>query len=328
MSDQAIILREKSIDAFLLALETINKITVRYRAEAFTFLFCNAWELLCKAELCKRNGPDSIRRKAGSHETFSLQECLNRLFPSSKDPIRLNVEYVKELRDNAMHLTFPFTMPMELMALFQAGVLNYVKLLREWTGEEISNRVPLGMMALVYDLDPTKCSLHSPLVQKEMSPEVLAWLQQFQSRADQDGARLGAEDLTKFRVSVTLKLALVKNPDKADVILRTGQTGAVGPETILVEVPKDPDRTHPYRGKELIEQINRRCSPIPKINPHDVLCVRRLYKLESKPEFYYKSRFGSPQYSDSFVNWLVEQFTKDSEFFKKSKQKYKALAAV
>ena len=37
---------DKSFDAYVLALETINRITVRYRMEAFCYLICNAWKLL------------------------------------------------------------------------------------------------------------------------------------------------------------------------------------------------------------------------------------------------------------------------------------------
>lgn len=45
----------KSIEAFLLALEIYNKPTIKYRAEGFSFFICNAWELMLKAELLRRN---------------------------------------------------------------------------------------------------------------------------------------------------------------------------------------------------------------------------------------------------------------------------------
>ncbi|MFC2059608.1 DUF3644 domain-containing protein [Chloroflexota bacterium] len=44
-------LRDSSIEAFILALETINRPSIRYRMEAFCILYCNAWELLIKAKL-------------------------------------------------------------------------------------------------------------------------------------------------------------------------------------------------------------------------------------------------------------------------------------
>ena len=46
---------DKSVEAYVLALETINRLTIQYRLESFCFLFCNAWELLLKAKMtCPR----------------------------------------------------------------------------------------------------------------------------------------------------------------------------------------------------------------------------------------------------------------------------------
>ena len=54
-------LMDKSIEAYVLALETINRLSVRYRLETFCYLLCNAWELLLKAKIidCESN-PDSM----------------------------------------------------------------------------------------------------------------------------------------------------------------------------------------------------------------------------------------------------------------------------
>lgn len=42
---------EKSIEAFIMAIEIYNKPTLRYRVEGFSFFICNAWELMLKAYL-------------------------------------------------------------------------------------------------------------------------------------------------------------------------------------------------------------------------------------------------------------------------------------
>ena len=46
---------DKSVEAFILALEVYNKPTIRYRIEGFSFFICNAWELMLKAELVNKN---------------------------------------------------------------------------------------------------------------------------------------------------------------------------------------------------------------------------------------------------------------------------------
>ncbi len=49
-------LTNKSIEAFLLAIEIFNKPTIQYRVEGFGFFICNAWELMLKAYLIKIKG--------------------------------------------------------------------------------------------------------------------------------------------------------------------------------------------------------------------------------------------------------------------------------
>src|SRR5919109_4208065 len=83
----------------------------------------------------------------------------------------------------------------------------------------------------------------------------------------------------------------------------------------------DPDRTHPYRQTEAIAEANRRLPEGVRINPYDVLSVRRVHEIteETRPEFTHVPKFGSPQYSEAFVDWLVEQDDRDPEFFARAK---------
>lgn len=86
----------------------------------------------------------------------------------------------------------------------------------------------------------------------------------------------------------------------------------------------DRDQTHPHRLKELVPLVNQRLGGSKDIIPYDVLCVRKVHKIDqTKPEFYWKPRYGSPQYSGAFVDWLVEQYKKDSLLFDKARKEYK-----
>jgi hypothetical protein len=92
----------------------------------------------------------------------------------------------------------------------------------------------------------------------------------------------------------------------------------------------DPDRTHPYRQTEVVAEINRRLPEGVAVTPYDVLSVRRVYDVTeaTRPEFTHVPKFGSPQYSDAFVDWLLEQQEQDPGFFEKAKARYtKALRA-
>jgi hypothetical protein len=87
----------------------------------------------------------------------------------------------------------------------------------------------------------------------------------------------------------------------------------------------DPDRSHPYRQKEVIREVNARLAG-EVVNAFDVLSVRRVQTIteETRPEFVHVPKFGSPQYSDAFVDWLVGEHERDDDFFSRAKTSYLA----
>ena len=88
----------------------------------------------------------------------------------------------------------------------------------------------------------------------------------------------------------------------------------------------DPDRSHPYRQKEVIREVNLRLRG-DSVNAFDVLSVRRVHTIteETRPEFVHVPKFGSPQYSDAFVDWLVSEHEREPDFFARAKAKYLAM---
>jgi len=81
----------------------------------------------------------------------------------------------------------------------------------------------------------------------------------------------------------------------------------------------DPDATHPYRQTELVNVVNKRLKGKARINSYDIQVMKRVYDISQKNEFVHFPRFSSPQYSDAFVNWMVDKFESDPEFFTKSR---------
>jgi hypothetical protein len=76
-----------------------------------------------------------------------------------------------------------------------------------------------------------------------------------------------------------------------------------------------PDKTYPWRQKELLEELN---STLPvKINTYDLLALRRFHRSDGDPKFAYKHRYGSQQYSPAFAKWILERYTQDPRLFQK-----------
>ncbi len=87
----------------------------------------------------------------------------------------------------------------------------------------------------------------------------------------------------------------------------------------------DPDQSHPYRQKEVIREVNALLGE-GAVNAFDVLSARRAHAIseETRPEFVHVPKFGSPQYSDAFVEWLVAERERDPRFFEEAKSSYLA----
>jgi hypothetical protein len=85
----------------------------------------------------------------------------------------------------------------------------------------------------------------------------------------------------------------------------------------------DFDLTHPYRQKELIAEVNRRLPEEQAINAYEFLAVRRTNEID--PDFTHRPRFGTNQYSQGFVDWLVERIEHDARFIERARAEYHEL---
>jgi hypothetical protein len=98
--------------------------------------------------------------------------------------------------------------------------------------------------------------------------------------------------------------------------------GAEGVPVRLVDDPHapavprwSPDDTHPHRLKDVVAILNERLAGKVELNVFDLLCVRRAYETDRIPGFFYKSKVGTPQYSDAFVEWILDHYARDPHFF-------------
>ena len=251
---------------------------------------------------------------------FCPNYCLKKIFLNENDPVRRNIERVTDLRDEAVHLVIS-QVPKDVLALFQACVLNYHKRLVEWFNISLSDRVSVGMMTIVYDFSPEQFDLQSPILRRQLGSDAAQYLTQFQAEVRQEFENLGKP--AEFSIDIHYKLALVQKVGDADIELAKGGSSAA---TRIVEVPKDPSKTHPHRQKEVVEQVNTVLNGADKINAFDIQCTVKVYEIRKRPEFYYRGTVkGSPtQYSQAFVDWLLKQHSNDNAFFRNVRQKAKS----
>lgn len=314
-------LLDKSIEAYVLALETINRLTIQYRLETFCYLICNAWELMLKSKLIHDSGNDEAAfyplGKTAEKRSLSLSDCLNQLFPNEKDPVRKNIERISELRDESVHLAIN-EIPTDVIRLLQAGVTNYHGRLDEWFGESLSNRYPVPMMSIVYDLDPARHDLTDGRLRSRLGKDAFEYLSRFSAQLHSDADALGNPE--EFSATIYYGLSLTKKSEDADIHLTCGQNDSEPAQ--VVEVAKDSSATHPYRRKELIEMVKRF---YPQVNQHDVQCINDVFSVKSRNEWFYQGKIkGSPgQYSADFADWIKNRHEQNSKFFKETREKRK-----
>ncbi len=315
---------DKSVDAYVLALETINRLSIKYRIESFTHLICNAWELLLKARLLDQSTSRDViyykTRRGEPRRTISLRDALASAILNEKDPLRRNLEVVADLRDEAMHLVIS-EVPNDVLLLFQACVINYHKKLNEWFDLSLAERVTVGMMSIVYDLSPGSFDLGSTSVKRRLGKDAAAYLLRVQKSIQSEYDLLGK--VPEFSIGVEYKLALTKKPGDADIVFNSGSAGRAA---TVVQVAKDPSGSHPLRQVELLASVKTAIGDSVPVNRHDLQCVKKHHEVEKHPEWFYKGTVaGSPaQYSHAFVQWLAERVRQNHELFNEARSAIKA----
>ncbi len=248
-------LLHKARDNMMLALELYNRPSLENRLDAFVLCFCVAWEQLLKAILIERDGEASIFdghiNPAGIRETISLRECLDRYFKRNI-PVRRNVERIAYCRDRAVHLLMPEVQGIMSRA-FQSGVMNFGKTFNEFAEQPFIRAGTVGLLSLVGDLNSASDATILSKYGQDAGQEVLQLLKSLEAEAQ-------AEDNIEFAIPLNVKLVFAKTDAEGNSItLSKAEAGMEGlANAIVIEKPIDRSRTHPYRTKAAVQQINKR----------------------------------------------------------------------
>lgn len=305
-------LLEKSLEAYLLALETINRLTITYRVETFCTLACNAWELLLKAKILDDTDDKNAiyrppRPGEARRQSLSLSECLPKVFLNEHDATRRNLARVEGLRDEAIHL-FISEVPKDVLGLLQACVLNYHRCISDWFDVKLSERVPVGMMTIVFDTSPEQLDLANPLMRRRLGKESAEYLtsltQELHDEHDEHGLA------PEFSVEIKYSLAIQQRTEGAAVL---AVTGAEGTPTRIVQVAKDPGDEYPYRLNDLVAEINERLAPEKPITTGNLQDVLFAENVKQRREWFFEGKVrGSPMcYSRRFAAWFVTRYKQD-----------------
>ena len=172
-------------------------------------------------------------------------------------------------------------------------------------------------MSIVYDMSPEQSDMTDKRLRRKLGADTATFLARYCTEVKNEFDEL--EKPAQFLIGIDYRLVLTKKSDEADITLSAGPGGEV---TQVVEVPKDPSRSHPFRQKEVIEKVNEVLIDL-TINQWDIQCINKMYNIKSKSEYFYQGQVNGspPQYSQNFVKWIARQCNKDKEFFSKTRAK-------
>lgn len=238
---------DKSIEAFILGIEIYNKPTIKYRVEGFSFFVCNAWELLLKAYLVKSEGEESIYYPDQPERTLSLERCIRLVFTNNKDPLRINLERIIQLRNTSTHF---ITEEYEqiYVPLFQSCVLNYSNKLIDYFDIDISTYVPQNFLTLSINIDGLTESKIKARYSKQIAIRILS--------AAKEINQLSIKHGPAFSISITHDLRITKDPKQASTEFRI--VSSAEEAAYIIKDIRDPKETHKYTTNKCIEVIDKR----------------------------------------------------------------------
>ena len=301
-------LLNKSIEAFMLAVESYNKPTIRYRVEGFAFFVCNAWELMLKSHILKTQGEASIYYKDNPARTLNLENCIRKVFTNKKSPLRMNLEKIIELRNVSTHFVME-EYEMVYVPLFQSCVFNFVEKMLAFHDVDMTQYIPQNFLTLTVTTVPFDDGTIRAKYPREIAERLLS--------AKADITKLASASNAGFAVSVEHHFYVTKDKTEADAIIGIDKSAA-GKVQIIKEL-KDPNITHNYPAGKAIKEIARRLKhneiDIPFNGYHfDLFC--KYFGIKDNNRFCYTHTiYAQPTYSYSIqaIEFIVSEYCKDPE---------------
>lgn len=269
----------------LAAVEVYNKPQMTYREEVTVMLIVNAWELALKATLIQKSRSIFYPKRRGErYLSISIDDALGRvdamkLWPSGLDghAIMANVKALSEYRNRAIHLYNAQGLGAVIYPFLQQNILNYrdfmvTKFKKDLADSMTWQLLPLGASAPADAVQFMKVDRNATMV-----AEVEDFIDEL--RHIMDVAQAAGSDMGRVATVYDIHLQSQKKLTSADLVVAVSSTGD-GRITIR---KTDPNQTHPYSAKDLLEKVNEKRSGRPLTTyDHQVICWKEGLREESK----------------------------------------------
>ncbi|MHA3066621.1 DUF3644 domain-containing protein [Lacticaseibacillus saniviri] len=317
MEDIAKKLVDKSIESFILGLEIYNKPTIHYRVEGFSFFVTNAWELMLKSFLIKRDGADSIYFSDNPGRTIDLSKVLRKVYTNNKDPLRKNLEKIIDLRNISTHfITEDYEMI--YVPLFQANVINFSKELLKLHSVDITNFIAQNFLTLSISLE----SLTNDQIKSKYSAQMA---ERF-IKAKNDIAVAEEDSSPRLSIPMVQQLRITKNVKEADFSVNIDNKSEIKLATAVTM--KDPSDTYKYSFGNIVQTVNDRlqANNIPftstsangrvgnQFNSYHLNLFMNFYDVKQDSRYSYEHHWANHSefsYSQQLAEFILGEIKKD-----------------
>jgi hypothetical protein len=303
-----------SISALAAAIEIYNKPRIDYRDECTVILIVNAWELLLKAILSKQRVRIFYRKRRNEpYKTYSLSDALNRAtphFPQGVDfnATAKNIELLVEYRDNAVHFYNEPGFGVIVYALAQTAITNFCDVVKALFDKNLSDEITLSLLPLALGTAPDPVQF---VRGAQADPNASASVRQFTARLRSLVVELETEGRDTGRLLTVFQTHIVstKKIAQADFIVGVQASAGVGPP-MLVQRVIDPNRSHPYRERDIVSradgtgglQIAIGSAPLTQ---YSFRALGFHLKAKEEPRYCWADETGAViRYSDSYIERL------------------------
>ena len=302
----------RSLEAFYSSIGIYNNPLSRYRIESFCILLINAWELLLKARIIEKMGAKNIYRK--DKKTISITAAAKKLF-STSDPVYKNLKELITLRDNAVHLLMPNRIQNILSRIFQASILNFLYLVKAYKYPNSHLKDTSGLLSLITNSE----DIDEAIIPIDYGDTTSKAISNFKKNILENEKRLNSD---KYIIPIGYKLVLTKKESEGDLKFKAS---ADGEPAVIVKVPKDPNKTHPYRTTQVIELVNEelRSNSISTYSFQGILELEKIQNTNSNRYYFLHENPTTRKYSMEFVEMIINKIKNDNTYIDKAKDKHK-----
>lgn len=314
MDDIITKLLDKSKEAFTMAIELYNKPTIRYRSEGFSMFICNAWELMLKAHLLKTVGPNSIYYKDNPNRTITLENCVRLIFTNDKDPLRLNLERIIELRNTSTHF---ITEEYEMLyvPLFQACIFNFNDKILKFHDIDMTEIIPTNFLTLAVNMKALNEEEIIAKYPEEIATKLISVNETLNIQS--------SENNSSFSIRIDHYHYITKQKDTATSVVRIDNKAETGVK--IIKELKDPNNTHKYNAKKCIIEINSKLrknniallsdnTPV-KFNMYHFTLFTKYFNIKENTKLCYTHKIqANPTYSYSIqaIDFIFDEIKKES----------------